>query len=284
MTHATPYKRLLTCLILSLLANPVLAGTLDDLETQSTQKNKSSSKSSGNKSNSSSGTYRSSQDNDSGSPIDGAIAVIVLTVAAIELTFKAVEVLAVGGGDSVERYQHSSGDSEVNESGEPSLFRKKGDPILPTLRLSSQWLNGSNNVSGQLNRVEAGFGFIGVSHSQNRLTEPGDKLTIKHTLVHYRMSFGNDLSWDLAFGKGKMKGNQRHSGNVFAMPVRLRLSESVHFEYYPVWSNYGGSRLSEHQLSVNWQREKVGLSAGFKTLKAGDTSVNGLFAGLYVNF
>ncbi len=279
MTHTAPYKRLLTSLMISLLVNPVLAGTLDDLETQSTQKSKSSSKS-----NSSSGTYRSSQDNDSGSPIDGAIAVIDLTVAAIELTFKAVEVLAVGAGDSVERYQNSSSNIKVNESGEASLFRKKGDPILPTLRLSSLWLNGSNNVSGQLNRVEAGFGFIGISHSQNRLTEPDDKLTIKHTLVHYRMSFGNDLSWDLAFGKGKIIGNQRHSGNVFAMPVRLRLSESVHFEYYPVWSNYGGSRLSEHQLSVNWQREKVGLSVGFKTLKAGDTSVNGLFAGLYVNF
>jgi hypothetical protein len=279
MIHTALHKRLLTSLIISLLANPVLAGTLDDLETQSTTKSSGKSTHSG-----SGGTYKSSQDDDSSDPIGGAIVLIALTAVVINLTAKAVGVLAKGGGNSVERYQQTQNVSAENENGEPSLFRKKGDPILPTLRFSSQWLNGSGNVSGQLNRVEAGFGFIGISRSQNRLTEPNDKLTIKQTLMHYRMSFGNNLSWDLAFGKGSMKGNKHHSGNVFAMPIRLRLGQSIHVEYYPVWSNFGGSRLSEHQLSVNWQKENIGLSTGFKTLKAGNTSVNGLFAGVYVNF
>ena len=284
------YKTWLTSLLICCLANPSLAGKLDDLETQATTKSKSSSKSSGSKSSSSKsssssgGYYNSSShhhDDDDGNAIEGAFMLIFLTVKAIELTFEGLGVLAEHGGDSFSRYEQTSNKSD---SGEPSLFRKEGDPILPTLRLSSQWLNGSGDVSGQLNRIEAGFGAFGVSHTQNRLTEAGDKLTIKNTLAHYRMSFGNDFSWDLAFGKGKMDGNKNTDGNVFAMPMRLRLNQEVHLEYFPVWSDYGGRRMSEHQFSLNWQKEKVGLSTGFKTFSAGNTSVNGLFAGLYVNF
>jgi len=282
------YQTLLTSLLICCLANPALAGKLDDLETQATtkSKSKSSSKSSGSKSSSSSGGYynNSSQNDDDGNPIEAAFMafmLIFLTVKAIELTAEGIGVLAEHGGDSFSRYDQSS---NTSKGAEPSLFRKEGDPILPTLRLSSQWLNGSGDVSGQLNRIEAGFGAFGVSHTQNRLTEAGDKLTIKNTLAHYRMSFGNDFSWDLAFGKGKMDGNKNTDGNVFAMPMRLRLNQEVHLEYFPVWSDYGGRRMSEHQFSLNWQKEKVGLSTGFKTFSAGNTSVNGLFAGLYVNF
>ncbi len=283
------YKTLLTSLLICSLANPAFAGKLDDLETQATTKSKSkssSSKSSSSKSSgsSSSGTYNNSHNHDDGSAIDGALILIVLAVKAVELTAKGIGVLAEHGGDSFSRYEQTSSINKGSDGGEPSLFRKEGDPILPTLRLSSQWLNGSGDVSGQLNRIEAGFGAFGVSHTQNRLTEAGDKLTIKNTLAHYRMSFGNDFSWDLAFGKGKMDGNKNTNGNVFAMPMRLRLNRELHLEYFPVWSDYGGRRMSEHQFSINWQKEKVGLSTGFKTFSAGNTSVNGLFAGLYVNF
>jgi len=284
------YQTLLASLLICCLANPALAGKLDDLETQATTKSKSSSKSSGSKSsgskssssNSSGGYYNnSSQHDDDGNPIEAAFMLIFLTVKAIELTAEGIGVLAEHGGDSFSRYEQSS---NTSKGPEPSLYRKEGDPILPTLRLSSQWLNGSGDVSGQLNRIEAGFGAFGVSHTQNRLNEAGDKLTIKNTLAHYRMSFGNDFSWDLAFGKGKMDGNKNTDGNVFAMPMRLRLNQELHLEYFPVWSDYGGRRMSEHQFSLNWQKEKVGLSTGFKTFSAGNTSVNGLFAGLYVNF
>ncbi len=274
------YKTLLTSLLVCSLVNPALAGKLDDLETKATSK--SSSSSSKPSRSSSNRTYNNSQqDDDTGNPIEGAFMLILLTAKAIELTFEGIGVLAEAGGDSMSRYQHTS---NTGESNEPSLFRKKGDPILPTLRLSSQWLNGSGGVYGQVNRIEAGFGLIGISHTQNRLSESGDKLTIKNTLAHYRMSFGNNFSWDLAFGKGKMEGNQSHSGNVFSMPMRLRLNEKIHFEYSPLWSKYGGSTLFEHQFSLNWQHQNVGITTGYKSWSAGTTNINGLFAGMYLNF
>ena len=165
-----------------------------------------------------------------------------------------------------------------------TLFRTDGDPILPALRLSSQWLSGAGDINAQLFRAEAGYGFISVSYAQNRLQEDGDSLTLSNLLVHYRMSFSNDFSWDLAYGRGKMNGNQAHDGRVFAMPIRFRFHKDWHVEYYPVWSSYGGGSLSEHQFSFNYHYDYIGATVGYKTWSAGTTAVDGLFTGLYLSF
>ena len=244
-----------------LIASPVYAGKLDDLEEAASEPTRSTERS-GDYSNSR--TYETDPDNDF-SFIGGLI----------EITAKVI----VGGGiNSMQRYSY---DDANNESG---LYRKQGDPILPTLNLTSQWLNGSNGISAQLNRVELGMGFIGISFTDNTLKERGDTLNLSHTLIHYRMSAGNDFSWDFAFGKGKMNGNQSQQGDIFALPMRLRIAPEMHLEYYPVWSSYNGGQLAEQQFSLNWQRKYVGLSAGFKKWSAGDTSVSGLFTGISVNF
>ena len=205
--------------------------------------------------------------------------------------FKAGTQMMVAGGDnSFKRYltdepDQSPSDTFSDEESELHLFRRHGDPILPKFALSSHWLAASHNVSAQQNRVELGLGFLGVSHTQNTLNEPGDTLTLSNTLVHYRMSAGNNFSWDLAWGKGKMNGNQKHTGDVFAMPIRLRMTPDVHLEYYPVWSSYNGGALSEHQLSINWQANKyAGITAGYKKWSAGPTTIEGIFTGLNFSY
>ena len=165
-----------------------------------------------------------------------------------------------------------------------TLFRTNGDPILPTLHFSSQWLSGVDDIHAQLYRAEAGYGFISVSYAQNRLQEDGDSLTLSNLLVHYRMSFSNDFSWDLAYGRGKMNGKQEHDGSVFAMPIRYRYHTDWHFEYYPVWSSYEGGSLAEHQFSFNYHYDYIGATVGYKTWSAGATAVDGLFAGMYLSF
>jgi hypothetical protein len=152
------------------------------------------------------------------------------------------------------------------------------------LRLSSHWLYSTSDINARLNRVEVGYSFFGMSHTQNILNEGSDQLKLSNTLFHYRMSFANDLSWDLAYGYGKMNGKQKHNGSVFAMPIRFRFKPEWHLEYYPVWSSYKGGSLAEHQFSVNYHHKYIGATAGYKTWSAGTTSIDGFFAGVYLSF
>jgi hypothetical protein len=249
-------------LILSLLVSTVQAGTLDDLESEST---KSKSRSSSSNSSSSPTTYssNSSSNSSSGNSLTNAVGGLLAEII----------VKAIGLGITT-----------MAHAGENSLFRAKGDPILPTVRISSQWLYGNDDINAQLYRAEIGYGFFGVSFSQNDLQESGDTLSVSNTLLHYRMSFGNDFSWDLAFGRGKMNGNQKHDGSVFAMPMRYRYNRDWHFEYYPVWSSYEGGSLAEHQFSFNYHYQHIGATLGYKTWSSGATAVDGLFTGLYLSF
>ena len=184
------------------------------------------------------------------------------------------------------RYKRTSPIISEDEEGwfQDKLFRTNGDPILSSIKFTSQWLGATDNITAQLNRIEAGYGFFGLSYSENTLDENGDKLTLSNTLMHYRMSFGNHFSWDLAYGRGKMNGNQSHKGDVFAMPVRFRMDPNWHFEYYPIWSSYNGGSLFEHQFSLNYQYQYIGVTAGFKKWSAGPTKVSGLFTGIYLVF
>lgn len=263
----------LTCLLIT-ISNPVLAGTLDDLESEATKPvNKSSSRNS------------QSSDTNNNSTLSGAFAdffaelLFKITAKTIETT---ADVLVAGGLNSQNRYQ-----ADDNANGH-RLFRTKGDPILPSFGYTSHWLSANDNISAQLNRVELGYGLFGISYSENTLDEDGDKLTLSNTMLHYRMSLGNNLSWDLAWGKGKMNGNQSHQGDVLAMPIRLRLNRNVHLEYYPTWSSYNGGELSEHQFSVNYRGtgayKYFGVTAGYKKWSAGLTTVNGIFTGLNLTF
>jgi len=264
-----PSMRTLLIVTLCLYFNtlPAQAGQLDNLETEATKSSsKSKSKSSSSSSSSSSDDSNSSLSDELGYEITTGIAeVMVGAIVAV-------------GGMSNERYMRSQPEEEE------TLYREIGDPILPMLRISAHWLDSGNDVSAQLNRIEAGYGFFGISYSQNTLKEDGDQLKLSNTLIHYRMTFANDFSWDLAYGRGKMNGNQEHDGSVFAMPMRFRFNPDWHFEYYPVWSSYKGGSLAEHQFSFNYHYKYIGATLGYKTWSAGDTSIDGLFTGLYLSF
>jgi hypothetical protein len=251
-----------------------MAGSLDNLEAEAT---KPAQKRSSNHS-------TSSRDSGSSS-ISGAIAEVVAEIVfdiTAEVVGSTAEVVAKGGINSQMRYQ------EHRKTSGRSLFRQEGDPILPSFGYTSHWLNADDDISAQLNRIELGYGMFGLSYSENTLNEDGDKLTLSNTLIHYRMSLGNNLSWDFALGKGKMNGNQTHQGEVFAMPIRLRVHRNVHLEYYPTWSSYNGGQLSEHQFSINWQGagayKYFGVTAGYKKWSAGSTTINGFFTGLNLTF
>ena len=208
-----PRNYIIYSLIFLLLSNPTWAGTLDDLEDDATKPVKRSS--------SSQSSSRYSNDNNASS-LDSFFAELLLKLTAKTLEATATTLVA-GGINSQTRYQ------EDNEHSGRSLFRTKGDPILSTIGYTAHWLSANDDINAQLNRIELGYGLIGVSYSENTLDENGDKLMLSNTMLHYRMSLGNNLSWDLAWGKGKMNGNQAHQGDVFAMPIRLRLNPSMHF-------------------------------------------------------
>lgn len=282
------------CLNLSIL--PVYAGQLDNLEREATKSSSKSKKKSSQNSSSNNSSGKTSFGDDIKSEIAAGIAEIIVEASVKIVGFSAMAIVA-GGAFSNERYAktlpepidnnnpESEDSSEVrNENFLKELFRANGDPMLPMLRISSHWLYSNSDINAQLNRIELGYSFLGMSYSQNSLSEDGDKLTLANTLIHYRMSFHNNFSWDFAYGRGKMNGNQEHDGSVFAMPMRLRFKPNWHFEYYPVWSSYKGGSLSEHQFSFNYHYKYIGATLGYKTWSAGTASVDGLFTGLYLSF
>ena len=297
----------LPSIIISLFISTAQAGQLDDLESESTKSKSRSSSASSNSSNNSSGSNNSSDDSIGGA-IAGAVAEVMVEVI-VSVVKAGVTGMAYSGDNSIERYQRDAPEridadalkdakelAAINQMSaieyselkdldyKSTLFRTDGDPMLPAIRLSSQWLSGAGGINAQLYRAEAGYGPVGISYSQNKLQEDGDDLTLSNLLVHYRMSIGNDFSWHLAYGRGKMNGNQKHDGSVFSMPVRYRFHKDWHFEYYPVWSSYNGGSLSEHQFSFNYHYNYVGATLGYKTWSAGATAVDGLFTGLYLSF
>ncbi|GAA6134928.1 hypothetical protein NBRC116188_17180 [Oceaniserpentilla sp. 4NH20-0058] len=262
-------------LILLCILSPIsLAGTLDDLEDNATKPVKKSSESS-----QSNSRWQSSKEEPNS--LNSALAEV-----AVRVTFKLIEIsgelLLAAGMNSQERYEREAPVSSEEEK--LSLFRKEGDPLLPTFGFSAHWLNANSNIKARYNRVEVGYGLFGVSYTQNTLNENGDKLTLTNTLLHYRMSAGNHFSWDLAYGKGKMNGNQTHDGDVFSMPLRARFNRNLYLEYVPTWSSYNGGEMSEHQYSINWHQRYTGLSIGYKKWSAGITTVSGIFTGFNISF
>ncbi|MEH6450304.1 MAG: hypothetical protein V7765_16640 [Oleispira sp.] len=291
----TPFLIATLCLIFSIA--PAYAGQLDNLEREAT---KSPSKSKSKKSDSNSKTSFSDElKNEVATEAAKALikaAPDIITFGAKVIGYSALTVVA-GAVGSHERSLKSQPEPTDNNEQDPEnskenknkefgadFFRVNGDPLLPTLRASTHGLYSGNNINAQLNRIEAGYSFLGISYSQNILNEDGDQLKLANTLIHYRMSLHNDFSWDFAYGRGKMNGNQKHDGSVFAMPIRLRFHPDWHFEYYPVWSSYKGGSLSEHQFSFNYHYKYIGANFGYKTWSAGTASVDGFFTGLYLSF
>ncbi len=156
-----PIKQIILLLCLCLLASLSQAGKLDSLEKEASKPKQrgSSSSSSSSKGNGSS----------AGDQVSEGMAELI-----VEVSFKMVEVgitvMAQGGENSMERYSQSSS-MVINQDNESNLFRRQGDPLLPTVKVTSQWLDSSSGITAQLNRIEGGFGLIGFSYSENNLDE-----------------------------------------------------------------------------------------------------------------
>jgi len=260
------------CLTLAVLicsvSFPADAGTLDDLETSATKPKSSSQRSS------SSTTYESSGDSDARSDLAAD-----LTFSIFEFVFRVTgEVMGYGGESSGYRQQYQSPDHKTG------LYRLPGDGLLPVARLEAHVLNASDGITGQQTRVQVGYGAVGFSHTQSRLFEETDSLTMSYQMLHYRMSFGNKVNWDLAFGSGSMIGDARYKGTVFASPVRVRLAPQWHVEYFPVWSSFNGGAMVEHQTSLNWQQQHWGAQVGFKKWVTDSVAVVGSFIGLSLTY
>ena len=286
---------LIATLCLSFIIAPAQAGQLENLEREATKPPSKSKKSDSNSKSSFSDELKNEVATETAKALIKATPDII-TFGAKVIGYGAITIVA-GALASHERslksqpgpianHEQDSENSKENKSKEfgADFFRVKGDPLLPTLRASTHGLYSGNNTNAQLNRIEAGYSFLRISYSQNILNEDGDQLKLVNTLIHYRMSFHNDFTWDFAYGRGKMNGNQKHDGSVFAMPIRLRFHPDWHFEYYPVWSSYKGGSLAEHQFSFNYHYKYIGANFGYKTWSAGNASVDGLFAGVYLSF
>lgn len=254
------------------LTGNTYGGTLKRMEESATKSQGGSSSSSSSVEVSSSTTKKRSGSSSSSSLGDDFAGRVL--GALLSIPMKAAEAaLAYGGESSMDRYNST----EPTES--DPLYRKPGDGLLPTVKIDAHFLLASDDITGQQSRVELGYGMYGFSHTTSRLFEKSDSLTMSYNLFHYRMSFSNRLSWDLALGEGKLNGDDEYSGAIAAMPIRFRFSHLWYGEYFPVWSSYNGGAMAEHQFSINWQEQFFGIYLGYKEWITDDTEVKGFFLG-----
>lgn len=259
--------------------SPAHAGAVADLEREATKEE--SSDSGGSSSNSSSSrSYRSYDDDDEDDTSEADAAFALLYVVGY-----GIAALAAGGSLSADRYNASEPMMMSDGSSDPStMFRRPYDPILPMFKASTFAMKGSHSTDVVGFQLEAGVGPLGISHTQHSFKDKTDTLDYSATMFHYRMSGSNDVSIDLAFGGAELDGENKTKGKVFAIPVRLRLNEHVHFEYYPMISRFNDSELRDHKISLNFQKDFYGVSVGMRSFSAGDTSISGLFGGLYLSY
>jgi len=271
-------SRVVLALCLSLAFAPAYAGAVADLEREATKEDSSDSGDSSSKS-SSSRSYRSYDDDDDDTS-DAEAAFALLYVVGY-----GVAALAAGGGLSADRYNASEPMMMSDGSADPSsLYRRPYDPILPMFKASTFAMKGSNATDVAGFQLEAGIGPLGISYTQHSLKDKTDTLDYSATMFHYRMSGSNDFSIDLAFGGAELDGENKTKGKVFAVPMRARLSEYLHVEYYPMISRFNDGQLRDHKISLNFQKDFYGVSVGMRSFSAGDTTINGLFGGLYMAY
>ena len=246
--------RLLLVLVLALtcLAQPLVAGELDDFEGAA-----SGADTTGSRSASSSG----------GSGWTGFF---------VEVGYF---MFIYGGASSISRMRPPAADAETEAEGPP--LKNRGEPVIPYVRLDAFYQDTETTVQAIDGRIEVGWGPIGLQYRHTRYDEdrPDDTLDVSQWHVLYRMSFSQYFEVDMGFGSLTLSGNQKHSAFSFTLPLQIRTPWGVGAEFRPSWSTINDNSVDDYTLSAGYGIRFVSASLGYRWFKAGGASLSGPFIG-----
>lgn len=160
--------------------------------------------------------------------------------------------------------------------------REYGEPLIPFARLDLSVQNVNSDVTAWDSRAEFGFGPFGfqVRSTRYKEDEPDDAIEVLQLYWLYRMSAGPFFELDLALGSLTLDGDERHEGFSFSLPITVRPTERIGFEFRPAWANLNGIGVEDYDLAVSLGGRYVSLRIGYRWFMNWRSSLDGPYAGV----
>ncbi len=274
--------RVLLSVLVLLLAGEAVAGRLDDLEKEiseksssKTEKKKSQSRTYDDAANSSfgSGTYPSS-----------------------------------GGGESflgefwiwLFQYQYGdpfasmSSDDEEWMDGGSSIYPQHmlGQATAPYVRFDYNWQQIDSLTDAQDFRVEVGYKLAAFHGRMTRYTDDSSTLDINQyygilRYGGYRPGFlPGTFEFGIGFGGVQIKGNTDDSSAALTVPLKYYPAEWCGIEFRPAWYEWMNVSARDYDLSISLGHRFIQLRGGYRWLSFQEVDINldGPYAGISVSF
>jgi len=164
--------------------------------------------------------------------------------------------------------------------------REIGEVLIPFFRLDAAYQNVDSDVDAIDVRAELGYGPVALSIRDTNYQEsdPDDELEIFQMHALYRMSFSETFEVDAGLGILTIDGNDQNSGFSLTMPVLIRSTENLGFEFRPSWSSVNGNLIQDYDVGAMFGMRFVSLRAGYRWIESENTSLNGPYLGISIHF
>lgn len=164
--------------------------------------------------------------------------------------------------------------------------RETGEVLIPFFRLDAAYQNVDSDVEAIDIRAELGYGPIALSIRDTNYQEsdPDDELEIFQMHALYRMSFSEAFEVDAGLGILTIDGDGQNSGLSLTLPVLIRYTENLGFEFRPSWSSVNGNTIQDYDVGAMLGMRFVALRAGYRWIESENTSLNGPYLGISIHF
>ena len=160
--------------------------------------------------------------------------------------------------------------------------REYGEPLIPFARLDLSVQNVRGDVTAFDSRAEFGFGPFGfqVRSTRYKEDEPDDSIEVFQLYWLYRMSAGPYFEADIGLGSLMLDGVERHEGFSFSLPITVRPTERIGFEFRPAWANLNGIGVEDYDLALSLGGRYASLRIGYRWFMNWRSSLDGPYAGV----
>ena len=170
-------------------------------------------------------------------------------------------------------------------SNEYAQTRRPGDFALPVLRLDGGYQRMVGRIDAFSMRGELGWRWLGAAYERLEMREhdPPERLSSDSAEVLLR-TFGSGGLWvDWAAGYRAYTRGERHSGAQSGVSLGMYLTRSAGLEADLRWGSIADTTIADYR--ARWTVRPrgapgLGLTAGYRVLRAGDATLHGPEAGL----
>lgn len=166
----------------------------------------------------------------------------------------------------------------LDPQAEAAVRRDDGDILIPYVRYDFAYNHVSSSISGVDNRLELGWGVIGILADEYYLTDSayGVSLTMDRYLLQYRLSINRRGELDLGVGETDLLGANYTQLGTVSVAARFIAAEHLMVEFRPTWAN----TIQDYEGAVAYTRSGWSLKAGYRSM----TSPGGTLQGPFVGF